>query len=43
VGVVDLLDDWVRGGAVPTPEAVEAAFGAESGFDPTFQPPDWPQ
>jgi dienelactone hydrolase len=43
VGVIDLLDQWVRAGQAPTPAAVEAAFGAESGFDPAFQPPAWPQ
>lgn len=43
IGMIDLLDQWVRGGQAPSPEAVAEAFGPDSGFDPGFQPPDWPQ
>jgi pimeloyl-ACP methyl ester carboxylesterase len=43
VGMIDLLDAWVRGGQAPTPELVAAAFGPDSGYDPAYQPPDWPQ
>ncbi|MGB7979375.1 MAG: hypothetical protein WCF36_01105 [Candidatus Nanopelagicales bacterium] len=42
VGMIDLLDEWVRGGQPATPESVPAAFGPESGFDPTFEPGPWP-
>ncbi len=43
VGMIDLLDAWVRGGQPPTEAAVLEAFGEESGFDPTFEPGPWPQ
>ncbi len=43
VGMIDLLDQWVRGGQAPTDAAVLEAFGADSGFDPTFEPGPWPQ
>jgi alpha-beta hydrolase superfamily lysophospholipase len=43
VGMIDLLDQWVRGGQAPTDASVEQAFGADSGFDPTFEPGPWPQ
>ena len=43
VGMIDLLDQWVRGGQAPTEAAVLEAFGADSGFDPTFEPGPWPQ
>ena len=43
VGMIDLLDKWVRGGQAPTDASVEQAFGADSGFDPTFEPGPWPQ
>jgi hypothetical protein len=43
VGMIDLLDQWVRGGQPPTQAAVTEAFGADSGFDPTFEPGPWPQ
>jgi hypothetical protein len=41
--MIDLLDQWVRGGQPPTEDAVTEAFGADSGFDPTFEPGPWPQ
>jgi hypothetical protein len=43
VGMIDLLDQWVRGGRAPTPAAVEEAFGTDSGFDPGFEPGPWPE
>lgn len=43
VGMIDLLDQWVRGGQAPTEAAVRDAFGEDSGFDPTFEPGPWPQ
>jgi pimeloyl-ACP methyl ester carboxylesterase len=43
VGMISLLDDWVRGGQRPTEAAVSAAFGSDSGYDPDFQPGPWPE
>ncbi len=43
VGMIDLLDAWVRGGQVPDVAAVREAFGEDSGFDPTFEPGPWPE
>ncbi len=43
VGMIDLLDQWVRGGQAPTEASVLAAFGEDSGFDPGFEPGPWPQ
>jgi alpha-beta hydrolase superfamily lysophospholipase len=42
VGMIDLLDAWVRGGQAPDEAAVREAFGEDSGFDPTFEPGPWP-
>ena len=42
-GVIGLLDSWVRSGTAPTPVATTAAFGPDSGFDPTFKPLAWPR
>lgn len=43
VGMIDLLDAWVRGGQAPTAAAVAEAFGEDSGFAPTFEPGPWPE
>jgi pimeloyl-ACP methyl ester carboxylesterase len=43
VGMIELLDRWVRGGQAPTDATVLEAFGPDSGFDPTFEPGPWPQ
>ena len=43
VGMIELLDRWVRGGQQPDNAAVLMEFGPGSGFDPTFQPGPWPQ
>ena len=42
IGMIELLDAWVRGGQAPTEESVREAFGADSGFDPAFVPGPWP-
>ncbi len=43
VGMIDLLDGWVRAGQPPTEAAVREAFGDDSGYDPTFEPGPWPE
>jgi hypothetical protein len=43
VGMIDLLDAWVRGGEAPTEAAVDEAFGPASGYDPDFEPGPWPE
>jgi hypothetical protein len=43
LGMVELLDAWVRGGQAPTDAAIAEAFGEDSGFDPTFEPGPWPE
>jgi hypothetical protein len=42
LGVVKLLDDWVRRGAYPTGPAVTAAFGTDTGLSPGYRPGPWP-
>ena len=42
VGMIDLLDGWVRSGQAPTEAAVNEAFGDDSGYDPPFVPGPWP-
>jgi pimeloyl-ACP methyl ester carboxylesterase len=42
VGVVTLLDDWVRHGRYPVGPAVTAAFGAETGLNLAYRPGPWP-
>jgi hypothetical protein len=43
LGLIELLDAWVRGGQPPTDAAVAEAFGEDSGFDPAFEPGPWPE
>ncbi len=43
VGMIDLLDQWVRAGQPPTEDSVLDAFGSGSGFDPEYLPGPWPQ
>ena len=43
VGMIELLDGWVRGDLRPTPQLVEAAFGPDSGYDADHQPGPWPE
>lgn len=42
VGMVALLDAWVRDGQAPTEAAVRDALGPESGYAPDFEPGPWP-
>jgi hypothetical protein len=42
VGVVRVLDDWVRRGVYPTPQGEQAAFGADTGLTPGYRPGAWP-
>jgi pimeloyl-ACP methyl ester carboxylesterase len=42
VGVIDLLDGWVRHGTYPTPAVAKAAIGKPNGLDPSFAPGPWP-
>jgi len=42
VGVIDLMDNWVRNGVYPGSAAIAAAMGGASGFDPVYQPGPWP-
>lgn len=42
IGVVDLLDRWVRTSVRPTAAAATAALGAGSGVEPAVVPPPWP-
>jgi len=43
VGLVRLLDGWVRGGVRPTSATAAAAFGADSGLSPGYEPGPWPR
>ena len=42
LGVLTLLDDWVRKGITPTPTAAETAFGGDPGLSPAYTPAQWP-
>jgi hypothetical protein len=42
VGMIKLLDQWVRTGQQPTAAQARAAFGADSGLNPGFTPTNWP-
>jgi len=42
LGVVKLLDDWVRRGSYPVGPAVTAAFGTDTGLSPGYHPGPWP-
>jgi pimeloyl-ACP methyl ester carboxylesterase len=42
LGVVRLLDDWVRRGSYPAGPAVAAAFGTDTGLSPGYRPGPWP-
>ncbi len=42
LGLVLLLDAWVRQGVLPTPSAIEVALGAASGYVPGYAPGPWP-
>lgn len=43
LGVITLLDGWVRDGIYPAVGRVEAAFGPNSGYSRFFKPPAWPE
>ncbi len=42
LGVITLLDDWVRRGVFPGTAAIGPALGADSGYQPLFVPSPWP-
>jgi pimeloyl-ACP methyl ester carboxylesterase len=42
VGMIHVLDDWVRGGGVPSPRQVATAMKGDKGYDPAFKPGPWP-
>lgn len=42
VGVIALLDRWVRTGDKPTPTDIAAALGSNTGYSPTYRPGPWP-
>ena len=42
VAVIGLLTGWVQKGVFPTPSAVAAAMGSQSGYAPLFTPGPWP-
>jgi pimeloyl-ACP methyl ester carboxylesterase len=42
VGVINLLNTWVQQGVLPGSEAVAAAMGDDSGYQPLFVPGPWP-
>jgi pimeloyl-ACP methyl ester carboxylesterase len=42
LGVVKLLDDWVRRGTHPAPPIVTAAFGDDTGLSLGYRPGPWP-
>lgn len=41
VGIINLLDQWVRSGQPPTAQQATIAFGPDSGLNPGFQPRNW--
>lgn len=42
VGVVTVLDNWVRRGAYPAGPAITAAFGTDTGLNLAYRPGPWP-
>jgi alpha-beta hydrolase superfamily lysophospholipase len=42
VGIVGLLDGWVRRGTYPGPGAITGAFAGDKGLSPAFRPGPWP-
>jgi pimeloyl-ACP methyl ester carboxylesterase len=42
VGLIHLLDNWVKGGVYPAPEAVAKAMKGAKGYSPLFKPGPWP-
>jgi hypothetical protein len=43
LGMVTLLDGWVRDGIYPSANRVQAVFGSASGFDALYTPGAWPE
>jgi hypothetical protein len=43
LAVIDLLNRWVTSGTAPTPAEIATAMGPDSGYDPGFTPPPWPE
>jgi hypothetical protein len=42
LAVIKILDDWVRNGAYPGPEAIAAAFEGAGGYEPNYRSAAWP-
>ena len=42
IGVITLLDGWVRGGVYPAGPAVDAAFSGDKGISKAYAPGPWP-
>jgi len=42
LAVISLLDNWVRNGVYPGPDAIAAALGPDSGYNALYQPGPWP-
>jgi pimeloyl-ACP methyl ester carboxylesterase len=42
LGLVTVLNSWVRDGKYPVGPSVAAAFGKDTGFTPAYQPGPWP-
>jgi pimeloyl-ACP methyl ester carboxylesterase len=42
IAVVDLMQAWVRDGVYPGQQAITAAMGTASGYDPVYRPGPWP-
>jgi hypothetical protein len=42
VGLITVLDDWVRTGVYPGPVSVAAAMRGPNGYRPLFKPGPWP-
>jgi hypothetical protein len=42
LGVVTVLNDWVRNGRYPSAASAQQAFGDDTGLTPAFQPGPWP-
>lgn len=42
IGVIELLDQWVRNGVYPGMGAVESAMGPRSGYSANYLPGPWP-
>lgn len=43
IGIIGLLDSWVRSGSEPGPDQISAALGEASGWNPQFTPGPWPE